>query len=212
MVTVGISEYALKTAGYALYHRELLRHNLTSVDLPASERNFLSTSGTGFCFGSLVPAVGSLYPNATVDLEMASTGPPDALISAKGVRIRASISTTFRARMSNGSLFYLLTADVSAIVGLTMTLGESALWGNLTGFVPSIVVTDSAVGPVANSALQTALKLAARWFVVPKLNGALQRGVSWSTFGKFKPVNHRLEAQSQFLQIHTDILYEPGAK
>ena len=211
MVTIWISDYIAQTVGYVLQRQDLLRYHLSRDSLPASSKDFLNTtcSGGGFCFGSFLPQVSRTYPNASVEMELAPSGPPRVEISQRSIRGSIYELVTFSARLPNGTLVLMFRTNMTVSVGIAVSFIDSVLRGNVTGFLPSVSVLDSTIGTVSGPLLQTVLKTAVGRYVMPLLRNFVWKGVPLPTIRGVQLVDPRLEMLSHCLVVSTDVSYTP---
>lgn len=88
MIAVWISDYVVNTAGYVLHKHGRFQRTITRKDLPPAEQNLLDIDccSTCKCIGKLLPVgVVERFPNASAELELATTAAPTVSVSASGV-------------------------------------------------------------------------------------------------------------------------------
>ena len=207
MVTFWASSYVLNTAGFVLQKRGILRHNLTKNDLPAQFRYRLNTS-CGFldgCIGALVPAVGKMFPNASVEVEMFSSASPMAGISPQNMTGNFAGVTVLRARLSNGSLAHLFGINVTAKITVVPRLDGTVLKATVLSMENALAVIDSSVGPISTVLLGLAFDVAKKTFIIPKLNEAGEKGFPLPVTKGVQFTNAGLQLEKDCVRVSTDV-------
>lgn len=209
MVTLWLSDYILNTAGNAMYNHGIFKHTLTARDLPQEYRGYLDTicSTTTFCFGGLVPEIRKRFPNASVEMEATATEPVKALITSQAVEGRSVGSVIHRARLSDGSLSYLFTANVSVIISILPRLDATSIKGKVIKLTPEIKVTNSSVGVVSGAALTAMFKIISAQYIVPQLNVIGERGFSLPMIKHVQFMNVNLTTMDHCLCVTGDLKY-----
>lgn len=213
MVTIWISDYIGQTVGLALQRQDVLRYHLSRDSLPDSNKDYLNTTCSGsYCFGSFFPQVSRAYPNASVELDLAPSGPPRVEISPRSMRWTIYALVTFSARLSDGTLVRMFRANMTVSVGIAVSLIDAVLRGNVTGLLPSVSILDSAIGTVSGPLLQTVLKTAVGKFALPELRKVAWKGVPLPTVSGVQLVDPRIEMLSHCLVVTTDVRYVPRGR
>lgn len=211
MVTIWASDYILNTVGYVLYKRGILKHNLTKNELPVEERGVLNTTCKSLmCFGFLVPQAATVYPNATVELEMLASSYPTASISAAGFHGNFAGVINFSARLANGSLAPMFKTKLSVATSLTASLSNMVLKATITDLSSKIEVTDSKIGKIPDAVLNAAFNLISKIFVIPKLNAIGEKGISIPSMKNVNFTNTKLAMDNHCVRITTDVQYSPS--
>lgn len=211
MVTIWASDYILNTVGYVLYKRGIFRYNLTKNELPVDERGVLNTTCTSLmCFGFLVPRAATVYPNASVELEMIASSYPTASISAAGFRGNFAGVINFSARLANGSLAPMFKTKVSVTISLAVSLNNTVLKATITDLSSTIEVTDSKIGKIPDFVLNAAFNLVSKIFIVPKLNAIGEKGISIPSIKDVRFTNTKLAMDNHCVHITTDVQYSPS--
>jgi len=209
MATFWTSSYVLDTAGYVLQKRGVLRYNLTKNDLPAQYRDRLNTTCSLFdgCIGALVPPVGKMYPNASVEIEMHSSASPVAGINAQNLTGNFAGVAVLRARLTDGSLAHLFSLNVTAKITVTLRLDGTVLKATVAFMENTLAVVDSSVGPITTTFLGLAFDVAKNKFIIPKLNEAGEEGFPLPTVGHVRFTNAGLELENDCVRVFTDVTY-----
>jgi len=79
--------------------------------------------------------------------------------------------------------------------------------GKIANLTPTIEVTDSAVGPISGPALTFVFGIAAKQFIVPKLNEVAQKGFPIPMIKHVTFVNPSLSFDTHALCLATDVKY-----
>lgn len=210
MLTIWISDYIAQTVGYALQRQDVLRYHLSRDNLPESSKDYLNTTCSGsICFGSILPQVSHAYPNVSVEVDLAPSGPPRVEISQRSMRWTIFALVTFSARLPNGTVVQMFRTNMTVSVGIAVSLVDSVLRGNVTGLATSVSVLHSAIGTVSGPLLQTVLKTAVGKFAIPRLRKFVWNGVPLPTISGVQLVDPRLEMQPHCLVVSTDVRYVP---
>jgi len=213
MATFWASSYVLNTAGYVLQKRGILRQNFTKEDLPEQSRQILRTTCGLFsgCIGTFVPAVGKMFPNASVQIEMYSTAPPTAGIDPEKLTGSFAGAMVFRARLSDGSLAHLFGMAVTAKITVAPRLHGEILKANVTSLEYTVALTDSSVGPISNDLLRIVFDMAKRMIIIPKLNEAGEMGLPLPVLKHIRFTNTELKLEHDCLRVSTDAAYSPSS-
>ena len=211
MVTIMVSDYIMKTMGYVLFKHHVLKYNLTKNDLPPDEKGFLNTTCTGIaCFGFFIPQAAKAFPNASAELKMFASSYPTATISSTDIQGNLAGIIAYRARLSNGSLVPMFRTKVSVVVNLAVSLSDMVLRGNITKLSPTIHVVETQIGPIPDSILNGVFNLAAKLFILPKLNTIGQMGLPIPVINDVQFTNTKLENDNHCLRISTDVKHSPS--
>ena len=211
MVTLWISDYVLNTVGYVLHKHNILHGLVTKNDLPKEQRGYLDTTCTSvMCFGNLVPQVAQSFPNASVEMEMVVTAPPTVEITASDVIGHFAGVITYRARLANGSVADLFKTKLNVGMYLNIYLNNSVIKGKVVKFTSAITVTESHIGPISSLILNAVLKLAANFYIIPKLDMVGERGIPIPVLKNVRFTNTQLHLESHGLRIATDVVYSPA--
>jgi len=209
MATFWASSYVLNTAGYVLQKRGVLRYNLTKKDLPEQYRDRLNTT-CGFlsgCIGALVPAVGKMFPNASVEVEMFSSASPMAGIAPQNLTGSFAGVLVLRARLSNSSLVHLFGMNVTAKMTVVPRLNGTALKASILSMDETLAVIDSSVGPISTTLLGLAFGVAKKSFIIPKLNEVGERGLPLPAVEHVRFTNTKLQLEQDCVRVSTDVTY-----
>ena len=211
MVTFWASSYVLNTAGFVLQKRNMLRYYLTKKGLPEKFRPRLNT--TCFlldgCIGALVPAVGRMFPDASVEIEMFSSASPVARINPQHLVGNFLGVTVLRARLSNGSLAHLFTMNVTAEVKVAPRLDGTVLKAKVLSMENTFTVINSNVGPISTALLSLAFGVIKKSFIIPKLNEAGEMGFPLPTIKHVRFINTGFQLENDCLHVFTDVTYSP---
>jgi len=212
MATFWASSYVLNTAGYVLQKRGVLRHNLTKNDLPEQFRDRLNTTCglLAGCIGALVPAVGKMFPNASVEVEMFSTASPAVGIDPEKLTGSFAGVLVFRARLSNGSIAHLFGMNVTAKMTVTPRLNGTVLKASVTSMEQILDVTESSVGPISATLLGLAFDVAKKTFIIPQLNEVGEKGLPLPTIKHVQFTNTELKLERDCIRVSTDVAYSPS--
>lgn len=210
MVTVWVSEYILNTVGYVLYKRGILVYNLTKNELPESIRGVLNTSCTNVaCFGFLVPQAATVYPDASVEVQMFVSSYPTASISVGGFHGNFSGQINFYVRLANGSLEPMFKTRLSVTVSLTASLNGTSLRATIVDVSSTVEVTESEIGEISDPLLNGAFTLISNFFIIPKLNAIGEKGIPIPSVSDVHFTNTRLELADHCMRISADVEYSP---
>ena len=212
MATFWASSYVLNTAGYVLQKRGVLRYNVTKKDLPEQFRDRLNTtcSFLAGCIGALVPPVGKMFPNASVEVEMFSTASPMAGIDPQKLTGSFAGVTVLRARLSDGSLAQLFGLNVTAKMTVSPRLNGTVLKATVVDMEQTLAVINSSVGPVSTTLLRLAFDVVKKNFIIPKLNEAGEKGLPFPTIKHVQFTNVGLQLERDCLRVSTDVAYSPS--
>ena len=207
MVTFWASRYILNTAGYVLQKRNILRYNLTKKDLPEKFRSRLNTTCRLFdgCIGALVPQVGKMFPNSSVEVEMFSSAAPAAGIDPQKITGSFAGVAVLRARRSDGSLAHLFGMNITAKMTVAPRLDGNVLKATITSMEDALSVIDSSVGPVSTTLLRLAFDVFKNTFIIPKLNEAGGEGFPLPTTKGVQLTNVRLQLEKDCIRVSTDV-------
>jgi len=213
MVTYWASSYVVNTAGYVLHHRGVLRHNLTRNDLPQQYRDRLNTSCglLAGCIGALVPAVGKMYPNASVEVELFSTGSLTAGIDREKLIAGFAGVAVLRARLSNGSLAHLFSMNVTAKIAVTPRIDGSVLKASVGSMEQTLAVVNTSIGPISTTLLGLAFDVAKNTFIIPKLNKAGEMGFPLPATKNVKFTNMKLQLEKDCVRVSADFTQSSSA-
>jgi len=209
MATFWASSYVLNTAGYVLQKRGVLRYNLTKNDLPAQYRDRLNTTCSLFdgCIGALVPPVGKMYPNASVEIKTFSTASPAVRINPQNLTANFAGVAVFRARLSDGWLAHLFSLNVTAKITVTLRLDGTVLKATVASMENTLAVIDTSVGPISTTLLGLAFDVAKNSFIIPKLNEAGEEGFPLPAVKYVQFTNAGLELENDCVRVFTDVKY-----
>ena len=207
MATFWASSYVLNTAGYVLQKRGVLRYNLTKKDLPEQYRDRLNTTCGLLCIGALVPAVGKMFPNASVEVEMFSSASPTAGIDPEKLTGSFAGVMVFRARLSDGSLAHLFGMNVKAKMAVVPRLNDAVLKASVVSMEETFAVISSSVGPISITKLKLTFLVAKNFFIIPKLNEVGEKGLPLPTIKYAKFINVGLQLENDCLRVSTDVTY-----
>ena len=210
MGTFWVSKYVLDTAGYVLQKRGVMRYSFTKNDLvPAAQsRDRLSTTCSLLdgCIGALVPSVGEMYPNASVEIEMFSSAAPVARINPQCLTGYFAGVAVFRARLSDGSLAHLFGMNVRAKTNVTLRLDGSVLKATVASMENTLAVADTSVGPMSTALLGLAFDVAKDTYIIPKLNEAGEKGFPLPT-QYVQLTNAEVKLENDCVCVFTDVKY-----
>lgn len=211
MLTIWISDYVPNTFGYAIFRRNILRHNLTQSNLPDGFKSCLSSSCSGpCCVGNVFPMLSNQYPNASIEVELvASKAPTINISSSSGIVVTFFGVATFRARLPAGSLVEILTINVTLNAFVTVTLNSTELQRNVTKIVPTVAVLKSAVGPISSDVLVRHIELLGKMLVIPQLNKKIGDGIQLPLPMNVQFKDAALEMQDHCLRIATNVERKP---
>lgn len=135
---------------------------------------------------------------------------PTATISTTDIQGNFAGIIAYRARLTNGSLVPMFRTKVSVVVNLEVSLNDMVLRGNLTKLSPTIQVVETQIGPIPDFILNAVFNLAAKLFIIPKLNTIGQKGIPIPAIKDVQFTNTKLENDNHCLRISTDVKYSPS--
>ena len=118
----------------------------------------------------------------------------------------------YRARLSNRSLAKLFTTNVAigTVVRVELvTDGNMTIRGKVGSLLADISVTDSKVGDISTFVLNVIFNVASEFFIVPKLNVILQKGIHIPTISHLRFNNTVLDIESHAIRVASDLTYVP---
>ena len=92
---------------------------------------------------------------------------------------------------------------------MTVVLEAMTIKGKISNISPKIEVIDSAVGPISGSSLTFIFGIAAKQFIIPKLNEVGQKGFPIPMLKHVKFNNPSLSFDAHALCLTTDVQYVP---
>lgn len=208
MLYLFVSDYLFNSLSYQSQIHGVLRYNLTTKDLPPSNKGVLNTTClSGVCIGELIPQIASKYPNKQVELRMMSTQTPmmTSLKNEVGVFCMGTIG--MYATVPNKPSIYLVNLNVSMNATVNLSIMNEKLYAKIDQLIFNISAFNSAVGPISDRALQFVTRNAIRIFVEPALNKLGKNGFPLPTTGNVKFVNTELNLVRDTLIIATDVRY-----
>jgi len=214
MTTFWASSYVLNTAGYVLQKRGILRYNLTKNDLPQQLRDHLDTTCSLLvgCIGALVPPVGKMFPNASVEVEMFSSASPTAGINPEKLTASFAAVAVLRARLSDGSLAHMFSMNVTAKIAVTPRINDTILKATVVSMEQTLTVVDSSIGPISTTLLGLAFDVAKTAFIIPKLNEAGEKGLPLPALKHAQFKNTELRLEIDCLRVSTDVMYRSSTE
>lgn len=207
MLTIWVSDYVPNSIGYALFRQNTFRYGLTRRDLPDQFKSCLNTtcSAEALCLGSILPELPDKYPDASVEVEMATSKEPTTIISSDALKVTFSGVVTFQIRLSNGSVVVFLKINVKVGVFGVVTLTSGVLRGSVTRFDPTAEVVSSSLDSISSDLLSKAIKMLGDAFIVPKLNEKGQDGIPIPVLKGVTFSETHLEMHNHCFRISTDV-------
>nr|ARV86003.1 bactericidal/permeability-increasing protein 2 [Sinohyriopsis cumingii] len=209
MMYFWLSDYIFNTMGLVAQQHNVLNYNLTAQDLPPDQRGILNTTCTSAeCLGILVPQVGKLYPNSSIELHMFSCISPKMTITPNDISVSCSGKIVFYARQKNNSLpsLFTLMADMQAFLNVSVAMEK--IYGKVNDIKLAINVTDSAVGDISSVVLQIIIDQVLKSYLIPTLNDIGQKGFPLPVFDGVSFVNSNLILMQDVILVGTDIQYQ----
>ena len=204
-VYIWITEYSPETFMYQAHTHGFLKYNITKTDLPADYASYLNTTCKLKCIGTLIPQIGSKYPNSTVELDVKTLDVPKVIMTSKTLSTEVSTAVILRAQTPNNTLAYLATLTVNVSLTIQPSLQHENLTGVITDHSFKLSVVKSAVGTLFPSLLNTVIDGVLTIAVIPKLNQLGSKGVQLPMVAGVQFNNTILLLQEGNLLIGTDL-------
>ncbi|GFR90355.1 bactericidal permeability increasing protein [Elysia marginata] len=208
MVYIWVTNYSPNTFLYQAHTNGYLKYNVTKKDLPDDSADYLNTTCKFKCIGTIIPQIGTKYPNSSVELHLHSTAVPSAVMTNKTLTVELDASVGMWARTPNKTAAYLATLDVNVSLTLQPSIKNEKLNGVITDHSFKLSVVKSAVGELHPTVLNLVIDGILTIAVIPELNEIAAKGVQLPIVGGVQFNNTFLLLQEGYLLIGTDLQYK----
>ncbi|GFO20660.1 bactericidal permeability increasing protein [Plakobranchus ocellatus] len=208
MVYIWVTEYTPNTFFYQAQTHGYLKYNVTKDDLPDDQSSYLNTTCPFKCIGTIIPQIGKLYPNSTVELRLHSQALPKATASNKTLTAALSTIMDLYAHTPDRKVPFLATLNVNVSLTLKPSIKDEKLNAVISDHSFKLSVLKSAIGQLNPTLLNIVLGGVMDFVVIPKLNKIAAKGVQLPMVGGVQFNNTELILQEGNLLIGTDLQYK----
>lgn len=208
MIQVFLTEYVLSSAGYAFHMAGVLSDTLRYTDVPASFPFKLNTK----TFQYLIPTLYQKYPDANMNLVLATAKPPTGSISpAIGVEVDADAFITFQVVMAdNKTTADCFTVELDLLLDLKAAVSGSQVISSTVSYKnATLALKSSNIGAVDVNSLQATVKLIIQYGVLPYVNAVTQKGFPIVS-GDFQLQNPQIGYQQGYIVVASDFTFKPS--
>ncbi|KAK6982415.1 bactericidal permeability-increasing protein [Biomphalaria glabrata] len=168
MFYLWMTDYVLKTLGYAAHSHGYLQFLISPERLPAEAKSFLNTTcPNSACAGTLIPLLAEKFPDSLVTLTISSSKAPDFNITSNGLGL--TLSGTLD--LSTTSASAVVTANVVISLVGTVNIRNNRIVGQVKTFRTVIESFHSQIGNVDVASINRALDEGMTMILIPQLNG-----------------------------------------
>ncbi|KAG8517791.1 Bactericidal permeability-increasing protein, partial [Galemys pyrenaicus] len=203
MVYLGVSDYFFNTAGLVYQQAGALHLTLRDDMIPKESRFRLTTQ----FFGTLIPQVGKMFPNMTVQLLISVSSPPHLTVHPTGLDLSPALETQAFAVLPNSTLAPLFLLGVSTNISVKVGIKSRRLVGELKLDRLLLQLKHSDIGAFSVESLQNVMNFLLPTVVLPRINARLQQGFPLPLPAHIQLLNLLLQSHQDFLMFGADVDY-----
>ncbi|KAM8863431.1 bactericidal permeability-increasing protein isoform 2-T3 [Spinachia spinachia] len=205
MLSVGLSEFTLNSASFALYSAGLLQIIITDSMIPPNLHVHLNTS----CMGPYVPQLPKMFPGLLMDLQIYAREVPMFSFQSGVVKLAIEGAVKAFGIQPNGTRIPLFKLNADSELSGKVWISGGRLKGSVAQDNFTLALVSSEVGTFQTDALERLTKAGLMMGFV-KLNAELGHGVVLPRMKNAELVNSVLWMEKGFLAIASDVQVLPA--
>ncbi|KAL6119923.1 uncharacterized protein ACO6RY_04385 [Pungitius sinensis] len=200
MLSVGLSEFTLNSASFALYSAKLLQTTINDSMIPPKSPVHLNTS----CMGPYVPQLPKMFPGLLMDLQVYAREVPMFSFQSGVVKLAIEGAVKASAIQPNGTRIPLFKLNIDSKLSGKVWISDGKLKGSAAQDNFTLALESSEVGTFQTDALERILKTGLM-LGIGKLNAVLGKGVVLPRMKNTELVNTVLGMEKGFIAIASDV-------